>query len=49
MKPVVAKFGTFSEADAATLSVCESKFACLACVLWLLWAAPPLAGQQAVI
>ena len=26
-------------------SVCVSKFACLAGVLWLLWAAPPLAAQ----
>ena len=26
-------------------SVCGSKCACLACVLWLLWAAPPLAAQ----
>jgi hypothetical protein len=34
---------------AAMVSVCRSKFACLACVLWLLWAAPPLTGQQAVL
>ncbi len=30
---------------AAMLSVCRSKFACLACVLWLLWAAPLPAAQ----